>query len=349
MERKLASIQKIKNIKNIEGADNIQVADVLGWHVVIRKDEMTDGGFIVYFEVDSLLPVKEQYEFLRKSCFNSRLNGFRIKTIKLRGQISQGLAIPVKDVFGKLDMLDLKEDLDVTEILGVRKYEVEIPVTLSGAAKGNFPSFIQKTDEMRIQSIPELLNRYNGIPFVVTEKLDGTSTTYYVKDGEFGFCSRNWEFKPDVDNTYAQIAKKYEIEEKLKKYISLSSVANIAIQGEIIGPSIQKNRYALSEHMFLIYHVFNIDEHKYFHHIALESFCAEAGLLEYVPVLARNFYLDEYTVDSIVEYSIGKSLINKDIQKEGIVIKSALEKKDPDIGRLSFKVINPKYLLKYEE
>lgn len=349
MDRKLASIQKIVDVGPIENADVIEVATILGWHCVVKKGEFKPEGDCVYFEVDSLLPVKEQYEFLRKSCFNSRLNGFRIKTIKLRGQISQGLAIPVKDVFGKIDMLDLKEGLDVTEILGVRKYEVEIPVTLSGAAKGNFPSFIPKTDEMRIQSIPELFNRYDGVPFVVTEKLDGTSATYYVKDGEFGFCSRNWEFKPDVDNTYAQVAKKYKIEEKLKKYISLSSVANIAIQGEIIGPSIQKNRYALSEHMFLVYHVFDIDEHKYFHHTALENFCAEAGLLEYVPVLARNFYLDEYTVDSIVEYSIGKSIINKNIQKEGIVIKSALEKKDPDIGRLSFKVINPKYLLKYEE
>lgn len=345
MDRKLASIQKIVDIQPIEGADAIDVATVLGWHCVVRKGEFMLGDYCIYFEVDSLLPVKQQYEFLRKGCFNSRLNGFRIKTIRLRGQVSQGLAMRPGDIFCNLASLNIHEGLDLTDILGVRKYEVEIPVSLSGAAKGNFPSFVPKTDEIRIQSIPELLTRYNGVPFVVTEKMDGTSATYYVKDGEFGFCSRNWEFKPETENTYAAVAKKYEIEEKLKRFGE-----NVAIQGEIVGPSIQKNRYAFSEHMFFVYHVFNIDEHQYFYHVGLEDFCTTVGF-NHVPVIARNFYLDENmkTVDDAVEYSVGKSLVNKDIQREGVVVKSALEKRDPDVGRLSFKVINPKYLLKYEE
>jgi RNA ligase (TIGR02306 family) len=345
MERKLASIQKIVDIQPIEGADMIEVATVLGWHCVVKKGEFQPDDLCVYFEVDSLLPVKEQYEFLRKSCFNSRLNGFRIKTIKLRGQVSQGLAIPVEDVFGKIDMLDLKEGLDVTEILGVRKYEVEIPVSLSGAAKGNFPSFVPKTDEIRIQSVPAVLTRYNGVPFVVTEKLDGTSSTYYVKDGEFGFCSRNWDFKEDTENTYAKIAKKYDIKEKLSKFGK-----NIAIQGEIVGPAIQKNRYKLADHMLFVYHVFDIDNYRYFSHNDLEDFSTEFGF-NIVPTVARGIFLEECmrSVDEAVEFSVGQSLIYKDMQREGIVVKSALEKRDPDIGRLSFKVINPKYLLKYED
>ena len=345
MERKLASIQKIVEINPIENADAIEVATVLGWHCVVKKGEFRSGDLCIYFEVDSLLPVKNQYEFLRKSCFNSRLNGFRIKTIRLRGQVSQGLAIPVEDVFGKLDYFNLKEGLDVTEILGVRKYEAEIPVSLGGKVKGNFPSFIPKTDEIRIQSIPELLDRYKGIPFVATEKLDGTSSTFYIKDGEFGFCSRNWEFQADTENTYSEIAKKYEIEDRLRRYAK-----NVAIQGEIIGPSIQKNRYALSEHKLYIYHVFDIDEYKYYHHAALEEFCNITGF-EYVPVVARTLYLEEVmpNVDKAVEYSVGHSLLNKDLKREGIVVKPTLEKKDPDVGRLSFKVINPDYLLKYED
>lgn len=353
MERKLASIQKIKDIQPIPGADAIEVATVLGWHCVVKKGEFEPGDLCVYFEVDSLLPVKEQYEFLRKCCFNSRLNGFRIRTIKLRGQVSQGLAVPVENVFGKLEYLSLREGLDVTDILGVRKYEAEIPVSLGGKVRGNFPSFIPKTDEMRIQAIPELLDRYAEVLCVATEKLDGTSSTFYCYGGihgRFGFCSRNWEFQLDTDNTYAQIAKVYDIERKLRNFVAGSPIKSIAIQGEIAGPSIQKNRYALSNHKLFVYHVFNIDEQRYFHHAALQAFCKENGF-EHVPVVERSFKLKDIMpdVDSAVEYSIDKSIVNSNIQREGVVIKPTIEKNDPDIGRFSFKVINPKYLLKYEE
>ena len=344
MERKLASIQKIKEIHPIENADAIERAVVLGWNLVVKKGEFKPGDFCVYCEVDSLLPVREEFEFLRKSCFNSRLNGFRIKTVKLRGQISQGIAFPVK-MFQDIYVKPFSEGMDVTEQLEIRKYEAEIPVSLGGEVKGSFPSFIPKTDEVRIQSVPDVLTRHDDHPCVVTEKMDGTSSTFYFYNGEFGFCGRNWEFKPTTENTYSEVAKKYDIEAKLRAHGK-----NVAIQGEIVGPQIQKNKYALSEHKLYVYHAFNIDDYEYFYHIGLENLCNELGL-ETVPVLERNFYINERipTIDAAVEFSIGQSVVNKNIQREGVVVKTAIQGTDHEIGRLSFKIINPKFLLKYDE
>jgi len=341
--RKLASIQRVLEINPIPEADAIERATILGWQCVVKKDELKVGDLCVYFEIDSLLPIKPEYEFLRKSCFNSRLNGFRIKTIKLRGQISQGLALPLCILLSFWSLY--QEGDDVTEILEVRKYEIEIPACLGGDVNGTFPSFVPKTDELRIQSAPDVLTRHNDVPFVVTEKLDGTSTTFFVKDGEFGVCGRNWHFKEGVRNTYWEIAKKYDIEVKLRKL-----GFNIAIQGEIVGPGIQKNKYALSEHKFYVYHVFDIDKYAYYYHIGMEDFCTTIGF-ETVPILERNFFLKEKipTVEAAVAYSAGQSMLNKNIQREGVVIKSAIEMTDHELGRLSFKIVNTGFLLKYEK
>ena len=343
MERKLASIQKIVDINPIPNADAIERATVLGWNLVVKKGEFKPGDLCIYCEVDSLLPVKDEYEFLRKSCFNSRLNGFRIKTVKLRGQISQGIAFPV----GILDIIpaSLEPGLDVTDVLDIRKYEAEIPTSLGGQVKGGFPSFIPKTDEIRIQSVPGVLERYDeSTNFIATEKVDGTSVTYYFKDGEFGVCGRNWDLKESEENTYWQVARKYDIEEKMKVWNR-----NIAIQGEILGPGIQKNKYAFNEHKVFFFNVFNIDSYTFYDHMRAGDLLYAIGL-EKVPVVARNVYLPEVmpTMEAAVEFSIGKSLLN-DIQREGVVLRPYVEQSDHELGRLSFKIINPKFLLKYDE
>lgn len=346
-ERKLASIQRILKIEPIEGADAIERVTIKGWQCVVKKSEFKPNDLCVYCEVDSLLPVKPEFEFLRKSSFNSRLNGFRIKTVKLRGQISQGIVLPLSiKMTAESDIVSLAaEGLDVTELLGIRKYEPEIHASLQGQVKGAFPSFIPKTDEERVQNVPDIASRHPGKTFVATEKLDGTSSTFYIKDGEFGVCGRNWELKDTEGNTYWAVAKKYEIEKKLR-----ALGYNIAIQGEIIGPGIQKNKYALSEFKLFIYHVFDIDAYQYFDHIRAKDFCSANGF-EMVPEVETNIMLTEKfpDVDSIVNYSIATSLLKKDVQREGVVIKSLHEGTDPELGRLSFKVINPQFLLKYEE
>jgi RNA ligase (TIGR02306 family) len=344
-ERKLASIQRIAKIEPIEGADAIERLSILGWHCVSQKGTFKEGDLCVYFEVDSLLPVKPEYEFLRKSSFNPRLNGFRITTIKLRGQISQGLALPWKELeFG--DQNNIVEGANATEALGVRKYEPEIHPSLMGDVKGNFPSYVPKTDEERIQNVPNVLTRHADKLFVATEKLDGTSTTFFVFEGEFGVCGRNWELKPTEKNTYWEVARKIDAELKLKK----SAWKNVAVQGEIVGPGIQKNKYALSEFKFFVYHVFDIDAYRYFNHSALMHFCKANGF-DTVPEVAVDFHLQDKmpNVEAAVNFSNAKSLLNPVIMREGVVVKSAIENIDPELGRLSFKVINPYFLLKHEE
>jgi RNA ligase (TIGR02306 family) len=189
MERKLASIRKVTDIQEIVGADAIEVAVVGGWKVVTKKGEYEPGDLCVYCEIDSFLPIKEEFEFLRKSSYKKMgdQEGFRLKTIKLRGQVSQGLILPMS-VFGDFGWTAY-EGLDVTERLGIVKYEPPIPAELAGKVKGPFPSFLHKTDEERVQNISV---EYSAMcyrsehKFYVTEKLDGSSATFYFRKGEFG-------------------------------------------------------------------------------------------------------------------------------------------------------------------
>jgi RNA ligase (TIGR02306 family) len=166
--RKLASIQKIWNIEPIEGADAIMKASVLGWQLVIRKDEFAIGDLCVYCEIDSIMPDKPEFEFVRS-------RGNRIKTIRLRGQISQGVCFPLSVL---PSTLTIQEDMDVTELLGVTKFEPPIPANLAGEVKGMFPSFMPKTDETRVQVLQSVLDKFVGTKCYVAEKLDGSSTTY---------------------------------------------------------------------------------------------------------------------------------------------------------------------------
>lgn len=165
-ERKLATIRRIAAIDPIEGADRIVRATVDGWQLVTAKDNgFKVGDLVVYFEIDAFLPVRPEFEFLREKCFKSTKNlgdGFRLKTIKLRGQVSQGLILPLDDLFPKMGddyvitnmggTFVLHEGDDVTEFLGVQKWEKPIPAQLAGTVKGNFPSFIPKTDQERVQN-----------------------------------------------------------------------------------------------------------------------------------------------------------------------------------------------------
>lgn len=330
MERQLASIQRIEALRPIDGADTIEVADVLGWHVVVKKGEFNVGDPCVYCEIDSILPEREEFEFLRAK-------KFRIKTMKLRGQVSQGICFPV-GILPASDNTLTGINQDVTEWLGVTKYEPEIPAQLRGKVAGNFPSFLVKTDEERIQSCAEILQHPDAKkPFwVVTEKLDGTSATYFWRYGEFGLCSRNLELKiEDEGNTYVRIAHSEGIKHKLDLFEQ-----RIAIQGEIIGPGIQKNKYNLVEPTIRFFTAFDIDAHRRMSYAEFRAIVAELEIPT-VPILDENFILPD-TVDELVEYSRGAGVYGTINQREGIVIR---HKYQP----VSFKVINPDFLLKHED
>lgn len=356
MERKLASIRKIKSIEPIEGADKIELVTVDGWKVVVAKDvnhKVDD--FVIYCEVDSFLPIKEEYEFLRKSSYKKMADGsegFRLKTIKLRGQISQGLILPLSVLEGEGEMkigvssqshgdqlqvgpydnaLVIEEGVDVTDVLGIVKYEPPVPAQLAGQVKGMFPSFLKKTDEERIQNLTKEFPIYKLAKFYVTEKLDGSSVTYYVKDGVFGVCSRNLDLLEDENNTMWKFAITTGLREKM---VGLGK--NIAVQGEIIGEGIQGNPYQRIGQTVKIFNGFDIDKYDY---LSLDELLELTKVLELktVPILDLDFTLPE-TIDELLLMAEGKSVLNNKTEREGLVIRSHDRK-------ISFKAISNKFLL----
>jgi RNA ligase (TIGR02306 family) len=382
MERKLASIQKVAEIRPIEGADAIEVARINNWNVVVKKGEYKTGDLCIYCEIDSFLPVKEEFEFLRKSSFKKMgdQEGFRLKTIRLRGQLSQGLLLPLtvlNEVYEDEEMvigvseqpqgpqmqlgpyddaLIIEEGVDVTELLGIVKYEPPIPAELAGKVKGGFPSFLRKTDEERVQNLTTEYQEWllsSKHQFYVAEKLDGSSATFYMKDGQFGVCSRNLELadpgefvpgtvvcedgveRPKQENTFWKVAKELNLAERMAKV-----PYNICIQGELIGEGIQKNPYKLKGHTVRIFNAFNIDAQEYLSLGGLAAVCAMLGL-EMVPILESPFQLPA-TIDEMLKYAEGKSVLNSDTEREGVVVRS-LDR------TISFKAISNTFLLKEKE
>lgn len=328
--RKLASVQKISQLRPIPGADRIEVADVAGYHCVVKRGEFSPEQLVVFCEVDSILPPRPEFDFLK-----DRL--YRVKTIKLRQQVSQGICFPIT----LLPVASYNEGDDVTEALGVKKYEVPEPgVGFHNLPKGSFPTFLHKTDETRIQSAQHVLDLYRGAPFVVREKLDGSSFTAFMKDGVFGVCSRNLELKDDEGSVFWRVAKEMKIEEALR------GCGNYAVQGELVGHGVQGNKYKLLGQQVYIFNVYDIDARAYLDDERMSLFAA-ACHLPTVPLIEASLTLD-HTVDELVAYSDGPSALNPDTPREGVVLRPLVEMKDRELGRLSFKVINPSFLLKYD-
>ena len=337
MERKLATIRVINDIRPIEGADMIELATVGGWNVVVAKDVGHKvGDHVVYCEIDSFLPIREEFEFLRKSSYKKMgdQEGFRLKTIKLRGQVSQGLILPMS-VFGEFGWTAY-EGLDVTEKLGIIKYEPPIPAELSGKVKGNFPSFIPKTDEERIQNLTKEYEEWkiqSKHQFYVTEKLDGSSATFYVKDGEFGVCSRNLELLETEGNTFWKVARELDLENKMK-----SLGKNISLQGELIGEGIQGNRYNLKGQTVRFFTGFDIDKYQRIPFVEMVIMVQDMGL-QCVPIVNKEYgFLLPDTVEEMLDYAESKSALNDKKEREGVVVRSM-------DGTISFKVISNKFLL----
>lgn len=337
MSRKLASIQKILALEPIEGADAIEKATVLGWQLVVKKGEYKVGDLCVYCEIDCLLPDKPVFEFMKA-------RGSRVRTIRLRGQISQGICFPLSILPADFQIV---EDVDCTEILEIEKYEAPIPASLAGKVKGRFPSFMHKTDETRVQVLQFSLDKHKGQTFYVAEKLDGCSCTYYLKDGEFGVCSRNLELLEDDENSLWKVARQLDIETKLR---SLS--ANYALQGELIGEGIQSNKYKIKGQEFRVFNIFNIDKYEYLNFFEFIDFAAKLEI-KTVPILDKNYVL-ENEIPKIIKLATIKSTLQKDSWAEGIVLRPLIELRDLANenllgGRVSFKAINPEFLLKYGE
>jgi len=340
--RKLASIQIIKEVKEHPNADRLEILSFnnIGWQCVSRKGEFKSGDFCIYFELDSLIPMKPWSQFLAKK--DKPEKPVRLRTVRLRGELSQGLAMPVNILMAYKDQLDewpLVEGTDVTEILGITKYEPIIPACLNGEVKGRRPSWLPKTDSDRIQSFPELIGEFQGKLVVIAQKIDGTSCSISYREGEKDVCGRNWSLK-EGDNSYWKVAKKYDVLGKLKE-ISEKTGINYGIQGECIGPGIQKNRLALSDHELWVFDVRNLNEGKYLGFYERKEFCDRLQL-QMVPTL-QICRFEFATIDELLELAKGKYSSGQ--HQEGIVIRPVHEFYSNVLkGRASFKVINNEFL-----
>jgi RNA ligase (TIGR02306 family) len=333
--RKLASVRVITRIAPIPDADRIEVAQVDNWNVVVNKGVHYVGEKVIYCEIDSFLPIRPEFEFLRKSSYRKladETEGFRLRTVKLRGQISQGLILPYSVLKGEYEIGE-----DVSEVLGIVKYEPPIPAELAGQVKGLFPAFIQKTDEERIQNLTENYEEYRKFKFFASEKVDGTSGTFYIYDGEFGVCSRNLELLRTEGNTYWRLVDAYRLDEKLRQL-----GRNLAIQGEVVGEGIQKNKYKLKGQKLLVYNIFDIDKYEYLPKNEMVEITKSLEL-DVVPTIFEEFELPQ-TIEEILKIAEDKSRLNPETEREGLVWVSI---NSPT--RISFKTISNKFLLKWDE
>jgi len=340
--RSLVTIQKVKAISTIPESDFLELAHVMGWQCVVKKNEFKEGQLGVYYEVDSFLPLDERYEFLRGSSYRDNVDngqGFRIKTMKMRGQLSQGLLLPL-DSFPELkDNLQegclLLEGMDVTEQLNVKKWYIPETANAGGTIIGDRPNGIPASDEIRIQSALELLEQLKGKSYYITTKMDGTSGIVYYIDGKLGCCSRNKEIKDEENALYWLPVYKYGLKEKLA-----GLGKNIILTGEICGPGIQKNRLRLAEIEWYVFDVKDAQSNRYIPYDDAVKLCAELGL-KTVPLEERGDQFN-YSLETLLEKARGK--YPSGLDKEGIVVRDCASPKS-----ISFKVLNNDALLKEKD
>ncbi|MDR1322245.1 MAG: 2'-5' RNA ligase [Gracilibacteraceae bacterium] len=333
--RALVTIQKAGEITVIPNSDFLEAVRIMGWQCVAKKGEFTAGELGVYFEVDSFLPLDSRYEFLRASSYRDNEyngQGFRIRTMKMRGQLSQGLFLHLS-LFPELE--GCGEGEDVTEKLGVRKWQIPETAGGGGTIIGERPFGIPASDEVRVQSAPELLDALRGRPYYITTKMDGTSGIVYYIDGKIGCCSRNKEIKDEADALYWLPVYRYGLREKLAAYGK-----DIVLTGEICGPGIQKNRLRLSALEWYVFDVMDWDSRSYVSYDRMLEICA-ALELPAVPLEERGDSFS-YTQEELLEKARGK--YPGGLDKEGIVVRDSRSPKD-----ISFKALNNDALLKEKD
>jgi RNA ligase (TIGR02306 family) len=385
INRKLASIQKIAEIKPIEGADAIEAVRVLGWWVVAKKSEFNVGDLVCYFEVDAFIP-HELAPFLSKGKEPREFGGVKgekLRTIRLRGQLSQGLVLPAeniieyivtnnedislgvhfKDNYDKsyltkivktgtrenICLIDeacekiylIEVGLDLTELLGIQKWEAPIPAQLSGKMKGNFPSWARKTDQERCQNLWDEIKAADnaGVRYEISVKLDGSSMSVGMSpDGEYTVCSRNLSLLTDQEgNSFVDLARKLDLESKLSELNR-----PLMISGELMGPSVQWNQEKLTEHQFFVFDIFDPRTGAYVTSKERLELVNQLGL-QHAPILETGVTLSELgiqSLDDLLAYAEGPSINAK--HREGVVFKSL-------DGSFSFKTISNAWLLKTGE
>lgn len=359
--RKLASIQEIKELRPIENADSLEVAKVLGWDVVVRKGEFKKGQKVVYFEIDSFLPVVDEYEFLRKTSYKKSEilgEGFRLKTIRLRGQLSQGLILPIETCFKDCMPVDKENGFeigeDVTELLNIKKWEDPEPASLGGDAVGRRPDFIIKTDETRVQSEPKLLEELSNCEEVyISLKMDGSSHSVGIdKNNNLRVTSHNMELKEtDRPGSFYRFVIDNGIDLVLKTLKKDFELEEIVLQGEYCGPGIQKNKLMLQKPEWYVFNVYFNGKRQSLNTLLNIT---EANGIKHVPIIAtytgsefKKMYPDPETILTAVSNYTDPRYKNS--IPEGWVIRPTKPTYSEVLNSdLSMKVVNNKYLLKQD-
>ena len=343
--RKLASIQRIWKIEPIEGADRIELAHVLGWQCVVNKGQFQPMDTAVYFEIDSFLPIRDEFEFMRSSSYKKTDimgEGFRLRTMRFRGQISQGLLLPVSQFPEIPKNADVGDD--VTELLGVRKWEIEERATTGGTVIGTLPYDIPHTDETRVQEEPELIQAFAGLEYYISTKMDGSSHSIGIDENGFHVTGHNYEYKDDGSSSFYKLVKARENQAKMEDCMKVLGLKTLTIQGELCAPGIQQNRLRLTKPEW---YVFTIRENG--KRVGLKRMLQICEALDITPVP-----IEEVDTDLPSKYPTVEALLSRADgeypnggKKEGIVIRPTEPVFCPLISAsLSMKVVSNKYLLK---
>jgi RNA ligase (TIGR02306 family) len=343
--RKMATVRRVDAVNPIPDADAIEVATVGGWRVVIKKGEFAPGDLAVYCEIDSWIP-HAIAPFLSKGTEPRVYNdvaGERLRTVKLRGQVSQGLLLPVTVMNPRMaelgEHLDNAEGFDCSEWLNIQKWEAPIPAQLAGEVRGMFPGFIPKTDQERIQNLTAEFADWTErkLHWEVTEKLDGSSMTVYVFDDDEGVCSRNLNLRETEGNSLWTVARRNDLIGKIR-----STGQNLAFQGELIGEGIQGNPYKIRGQEFYLFDIYDIGAGRYLTPLERQALAARLQV-RCVPTVAAhaNPYdtLGIADIAQMLQFAEGKSVLMNTTEREGLVFKCHEE-------AVSFKAISNKFLLK---
>lgn len=348
MSRKLVTIQVINTVSPIEGADFLEKVSFvgIGWKCVAKKGEFTSGDRCLYFEIDSFLPIEEKYEFLRASSYKVMFTGeegFRLRTIKLKGVTSQGLCLPLS---GFPELQDKEVGFDASEQLNVIKYEVDRSDTFE--LKGDFPAIIEKSSQDRIQNMLSYFEKYQDVDFEESLKLDGESITLFRFENELGICGRNAEFKQIESVTPWKIATNKGLDVAVRELN-----IDIGLQFELMGPGIKKNREQLATHDLYLYNIWDIrnsrffkpsERNEIFEQLAERVKSISGQTLSHTPILSKSVKIFQVcpTLEEILERANGKSISHK--YREGNVYKSLEYIEDNCI--VQFKAISNQFLLK---
>jgi RNA ligase (TIGR02306 family) len=333
---KLASIEVIKNIKNHSNADSLEIAEILGWQTIVKKGIHKEGDKVVFITIDTIVPRCEWSEFLVDQ--KNPDKPIRLKNIKLRGEYSSGLVIPIIEFPLQFESLDVGDD--VTEILGIQKYIKEIPANLSGETLGDFPTnIISKTDEDNGLNDPNLVEKvFNHESHItITQKLDGSSITLIVENGELAqVCTRNLSKKETENNTFWKAARKLTIPQDWTG----------TIQGELCGNGIQRNQLKLEDVKIFVFQI-NQDK-KYMTYEEMKDFCENSLHCDVVPLVCK-LSLEEQIKLWVNPMQKLQELADKQkypsgLEGEGIVVRPSSYPRGYSSRRpLGFKLINRNY------